>query len=126
MLKATSETPLGQLWLSLCYADGMVNCLTRDSSVSVKDRERLLMVYFKLRLKGYTGEAVAKVCPVSLLGQDQKALTDALEDLPEVNATSPTQAEPLDLEDLSDAQRIHLETTAHQQERQRLQSLLGL
>lgn len=103
MLKATAETPLGQLWLSLCYSDGQVNCLTRDSSVSIEDRERLLLAYFKLRLNSFAGDAVAKVCPVSLLNND---------------------AEAHDLEDLSDTEHTHLET--HDQERQRLQALLGL
>ncbi|MEP4247673.1 hypothetical protein [Tateyamaria sp.] len=103
MLKATSQTPLGQLWLSLCHADGQVNCLTRDSNVSIEDRERLLLAYFQMRLKGYTGHAVAKVCPVSLLNYD---------------------VETHDLADLTNNEFKHPET--HEQERQRLQAMLGL
>lgn len=115
MLKATSESPLGQLWLSLCHADGQVNCLTHDTTVPVVDRERLLLVHFRLRLKGYTADAVAKICPISLINTDAKTLTDVRDALPEVDPASQAQA---DLHDLDS------QTT--DPERLRLQLILGL
>jgi len=114
MLNETAESPLGQLWLSLCHADGQVNCLTRNSAVPVEDREKLLLIHYRLRAKGYAAYAIAKLCPQGLLSASRSDLWSGLEDLPQV-----TCADPHNNEDLS-------ETQSDAQERQRLQSLLGL
>lgn len=126
MTKAISETPLGHLWHSLCHADGQVNCLTRSTDVPVTDSERLLMVHFHLRLKGFAADAIAKLCPVALLKQDAGSLHDGLTGLPEVDTTDTTDTEDDPFEGLSDNQRAEALALSDAQERQRLQSLLGL
>lgn len=126
MTKLISETPLGHLWQSLCHADGQINCLTCKTDVPLADRERLLMIHFHLRLKGFAADAIAKLCPVALLKQDAEALQDGLTGLPEVDCHNDNEIEDVPLAGLSEEHRAEAKTLCDAQERQRLQSLLGL
>ena len=125
MTKATRKTDLGQLWVTLCMADGQINCLTRQSDVSVADRKRLLMVHFKLRLKGYSASAIAKLCPAALLSHSAREVQSGLEGLPQVDAAI-THEDVHDLDNLTDDQRTALNKSLAEQERQSLREQLAL
>lgn len=81
-MRIEQKLPLNLLWLQLCAADGAASSLIYGGArVDLSEDEKVVLLtsYLRLRCKGYHTDAIAKVCPRSLL---QNA--DAPEDLPEV------------------------------------------
>jgi hypothetical protein len=89
MTAAAAKTPLGQLWLGLCAADGAASSILyagHTTGLSGAGTLALLTAYFRLRRLGHHPSTLAKLCPAALLREETQA---AIEGLPEVTESEP-------------------------------------
>lgn len=127
MTKQVSQSALGVLWLELCWSDGQLNALTRDTEIDDETKRRLLTTYLRLRLKGFHSHAVAKIDPVRMMAYDERQIDEALEELPKVDLEQPQDDLTFDpFEDLSDELREEVISFQEEQNRQEMAQRLGL
>lgn len=79
-----AESTLGMMWLNLCATDGNVKILLKDQEVDDDTKHRMLITYLRLRLKGFTNDAVAKINPTRLMAQDAAQVDRAIREIPRV------------------------------------------
>ncbi|WP_171125595.1 hypothetical protein [Ruegeria sp. HKCCA4707] len=79
MNEKTKASAVGVAWLELCARDGQVSALSQIHERDLDDdtKLRLVLAYSRIRLRGYSVEAISKLCPVHLMSRDDdKAITD--------------------------------------------------
>lgn len=127
MTKDIAAGTIAVLWLQLCGSDGSVNPLLRDQVVEDETKQRMLTTYLRLRLKGYTGDALSKVDPVALMAKDAEDIDKALTELPKVEDDDDDTATAFDpLEDLDPAMREWVNDFQFNQDQQQQAERLGL
>lgn len=127
MTKETAESAIGILWLNLCHSDGSVTTLLRDQTADDETKGRLLMAHMRLRLKGYTNEAVTTVDPVKLIKQDPEQIDKALTEMPGVEANPDANDWSFDpLEGLEPDMRDEVIAFQERQNQREMEQRLGL
>lgn len=89
MKNTTRSTPIGILWVSLCFADGAASSVmhSTESGLTAAQKLHLLITFYRIRCRGYHPSAIAKLCPKAILeGMGREEYEDGLRDLPEVRA----------------------------------------
>lgn len=90
MNEKTKASVVGVAWLEMCARDGQVSALSQIHKRDLDDETklRLILAYSRIRLRGYSVEAISKLCPVHLMSLDEGK---AIDGLPFVeNSTPPT------------------------------------
>ncbi|WP_171209544.1 MULTISPECIES: hypothetical protein [unclassified Ruegeria] len=80
MSNKVKESAVGVAFLELCARDGQVSALSQIHERDLDDdtKLRLILAYSRIRLRGYSVEAISKLCPVHLMSLDEGKAIDGL------------------------------------------------
>lgn len=129
MKKAIRATPIGILWVSLCHADGAASSVMHTTDTELTDAQKLhlLIVFHRIRCRGFHPSAIAKLCPQAILeGIGKDDFEEGLRGLPEVSQSVPGDDRFDPLEDLSPELRTDVIAFQEKQTRQIESIRLGL
>ncbi|WP_216646558.1 hypothetical protein [Ruegeria sp. THAF33] len=80
MNEKTKASAVGVAWLELCARDGQVSALSQihERDIDEDTKLRIVLAYSRIRLRGYSVEAISKLCPVHLMSLDEGKAIDVL------------------------------------------------
>ncbi|NOD31490.1 hypothetical protein [Ruegeria atlantica] len=99
MNEKTKASAVGVAWLELCARDGQVSALSQIHERDLDDdtKLRLVLAYSRIRLRGYSVEAISKLCPVHLMSLDEGMAIDGLPLVENPNPPTPQQLAEIEL-----------------------------
>ncbi|MCA0906060.1 hypothetical protein LCM27_06580 [Ruegeria marisrubri] len=99
MNEKTKASAVGVAWLELCARDGQVSALSQIHERDLDDdtKLRLVLAYSRIRLRGYSVEAISKLCPVHLMSLDEGKAIDGLPFVETQNPPTPQQLAEIEL-----------------------------
>lgn len=99
MNEKTKASAVGVAWLELCARDGQVSALSQIHERDLDDdtKLRLVLAYSRIRLRGYSVEAISKLCPVHLMSLDEGKAIDGLPFVENPNPPTPQQLAEIEL-----------------------------
>lgn len=99
MSNETKESAIGVAWLELCARDGNVSALSQihESDMDDETKLRLILAFSRIRLRGYTVEAISRLCPVHLMKLDEGKAIDGLPVVENPNPPTPQEMAEIEL-----------------------------
>ncbi len=99
MTTKVKESTIGVAFLELCARDGQVSALSQIHERDLDDdtKLRLVLAYSRIRLRGYSVEAISRLCPVHLMSLDEGKAIDGLPFVETQNPPTPQQLAEIEI-----------------------------